>query len=140
MTHQERRSNCSVAQSLVVAILMFLCVGVACAAILDRVFEGFFELLAGYRFRTTGLIRDLCLGVWIGSSLLVAYLVSRKVYTRLRWGRDPASAWRYCLTCGYDLAGNESGHCPECGRRFDNYYRQERLRAKDELGRDEDAE
>jgi hypothetical protein len=28
-------------------------------------------------------------------------------------GRD---GWRWCAGCGYDLTGNESGVCPECGR------------------------
>ena len=27
-----------------------------------------------------------------------------------------AAAWRVCQGCGYDLTGNESGICPECGR------------------------
>ncbi len=25
-----------------------------------------------------------------------------------------------CLDCGYNLAGNESGYCPECGLQFDS--------------------
>lgn len=35
------------------------------------------------------------------------------------WPAGPAttaSAWRACQGCGYDLTGNESGVCPECGR------------------------
>ncbi len=37
----------------------------------------------------------------------LAYGVSRRVMTRLRPGR--------CRSCGYDLTGNVSGVCPECG-------------------------
>ena len=37
--------------------------------------------------------------------------------------RGPGRQWwrrwhGWCLTCGYDLAGNRSGRCPECGVRF----------------------
>ncbi len=37
------------------------------------------------------------------------WLMGRKVRRRKRW----ASRGR-CLSCGYDLTGNESGACPEC--------------------------
>ena len=35
----------------------------------------------------------------------------------------PVRRWRrkrngWCLACGYDLRGNRSGRCPECGTRF----------------------
>ena len=47
------------------------------------------------------------------------------------WGRVPegklkdvkrACKWRFpsrCWFCGYDLTGNESGQCPECGQKAD---------------------
>jgi hypothetical protein len=31
-----------------------------------------------------------------------------------RWRNRPFSLG-HCQTCGYDLTGNESGRCPECG-------------------------
>jgi hypothetical protein len=31
----------------------------------------------------------------------------------------PARRSRYCTQCGYDLRGNTSNRCPECGRGFD---------------------
>lgn len=42
------------------------------------------------------------------------------VYPILAFIRGPLRRWRrkkkgLCLTCGYDLTGNESGVCPECG-------------------------
>ncbi|MCP4250687.1 MAG: hypothetical protein GY778_26905 [bacterium] len=37
--------------------------------------------------------------------------------------RGPLRCWRRrrkgcCITCGYDVTGNMSGRCPECGRRI----------------------
>lgn len=42
-------------------------------------------------------------------------------YPILAFIRGPLRRWRHrraglCLNCGYDLTGNESGICPECGR------------------------
>lgn len=42
-------------------------------------------------------------------------------YPIIAFCRGPARRWRrlrkgLCVTCGYDLTGNESGICPECGR------------------------
>jgi hypothetical protein len=44
--------------------------------------------------------------------------------TLLLWYRD-YRAWRvfrpaHCQACGYDLTGNESGRCPECGTHVPN--------------------
>lgn len=53
-------------------------------------------------------------GCW-GLGLLGGYIVAKRV----QWAR--AKRWRertslmQCATCGYDLHGNESGRCPECG-------------------------
>jgi hypothetical protein len=47
--------------------------------------------------------------------LLVTYLVARFVYSKLRWRRINATD---CSSCGYNLTGNVSGICPECGLRI----------------------
>ncbi|UCE61593.1 MAG: hypothetical protein JSU63_07550 [Phycisphaerales bacterium] len=51
--------------------------------------------------------------VWLTSLLLVTYPL-------IAYIRGPLRRWRrrrrgMCLSCGYDLTGNESGVCPECG-------------------------
>jgi predicted RNA-binding Zn-ribbon protein involved in translation (DUF1610 family) len=33
----------------------------------------------------------------------------------------------HCVSCGYDLTGNQSGRCPECGTETPRYARQTRL-------------
>ena len=45
---------------------------------------------------------------------LIALILSSRVYLRLRWEvfKGP---WTRCENCGYNLTGNESGVCPECG-------------------------
>ncbi|MGD8454240.1 MAG: hypothetical protein PVJ57_20700 [Phycisphaerae bacterium] len=50
-----------------------------------------------------------------GAMLLAAALMSWRVYADLRW-ETIDNTGRYCLRCGYDLTGNVSGRCPECGR------------------------
>ena len=45
--------------------------------------------------------------------LTFGYLPARILYARLRW--RPVTAGHYCSHCSYDLTGNVSGRCPECG-------------------------
>jgi hypothetical protein len=40
--------------------------------------------------------------------------LARWVYRRMRWGK-PKDDGGECLKCGYDLTGNVTGRCPECG-------------------------
>lgn len=35
----------------------------------------------------------------------------------------PKAAPGHCRNCGYDLRGNESGRCPECGMQFTRHFR-----------------
>ena len=35
----------------------------------------------------------------------------------------------YCQECGYDLTGNASGRCPECGTDWSKDYTEERVRS-----------
>ncbi len=51
--------------------------------------------------------------LWLPVVLLAAY-------PALAFARSPRRRWRRrregrCLACGYDLTGNTSGVCPECG-------------------------
>ncbi len=39
------------------------------------------------------------------------------VPTTLLWWRDRRYPKGHCQTCGYDLTGNTSGVCPECGEK-----------------------
>jgi len=48
-----------------------------------------------------------------GIGLLVWASCSVVVWTIRR--RDPRRRAGHCRSCGYDLTGNESGVCPECG-------------------------
>ena len=44
----------------------------------------------------------------------LAYLVAKTIYLKLRFEWVRWSGKR-CLSCGYNLTGNVSGICPECG-------------------------
>ena len=48
-------------------------------------------------------------------SILVALLVVFLTPASWLWWRDRSFPPGMCETCGYDLTGNASGHCPECG-------------------------
>ncbi len=43
----------------------------------------------------------------------VSYVVARAVFSKL--GRSPDHVFPCCKNCGYNLTGNVSGVCPECG-------------------------
>ena len=48
-------------------------------------------------------------------TLALAYVASRLVYDKLRWKHvEPDGT--HCCWCGYNLTGNISGVCPECGQ------------------------
>lgn len=54
--------------------------------------------------------------LWLATAAaLLAWLILSWPDLRARW-----LAWRlgpdHCLRCGYDLTGNVSGRCPECGK------------------------
>lgn len=57
-------------------------------------------------------VRPCLLVVNLGGMLLLGAGVeqARRRWTRERWRRSG-----HCVRCGYDLAGNTSDRCPECG-------------------------
>ena len=53
---------------------------------------------------------------------MIAAVVAVRAVDALLEGRREARRrqrmFPHCVSCGYDLTGNETGACPECGRRF----------------------
>lgn len=56
---------------------------------------------------------SLDVSAWLVIGLLLAYPLGHAVWQRRRTTLRRARG--LCLTCGYNLAGNTSGRCPECG-------------------------
>jgi hypothetical protein len=48
------------------------------------------------------------------AAIWLLHVVGRRASLKMRFTRRPV-----CLCCGYDLTGNISGRCPECGRAVD---------------------
>ena len=65
---------------------------------------------------------DFCVGFLpgglapIGALAVVAYFPRTKIRTHLRRQLNKSNM-PTCMNCGYDLTGNTSGICPECGER-----------------------
>ncbi len=77
------------------------------------------------RFRPPESFRDLLVyaGIMaIGAvvilpvTFLLAFFIA-ELSTSSAKRRERRAARGYCVSCGYDLTGNESGRCPECGER-----------------------
>lgn len=59
-------------------------------------------------------------GLAAGAAFLALIVVATYVYARRDFRlQERRHRWRagLCANCGYDLAGNISGVCPECGTR-----------------------
>lgn len=56
------------------------------------------------------------LGVMVGLWTALCFRKGERPF-RWRWGEKEAAA-RHCDQCGYNLTGNVSGVCPECGERI----------------------
>ena len=59
-------------------------------------------------------VRGLRMGIGLPMTLFIAYPFMAFVRTRYRRYRHKSG---HCLSCEYDLTGNTSGVCPECGWR-----------------------
>jgi hypothetical protein len=60
------------------------------------------------------------LGVVVcGGYVLWQISYARQLWRWMRWHESAQRCWRgQCPGCGYDLTGNVSGVCPECGRDY----------------------
>ncbi len=90
-------------------------------------FEDVLACLCLPAFILPGLAQDLVHPRGI-ASLLLGFIGNTATYGLLGMGLGwliRARRWKpgHCDTCGYDLTGNVTGTCPECGEDTPNYMR-----------------
>ncbi len=76
-----------------------------------------FDLGLQFRFAVLPFLTVLLFGGWQW------YMVTLVIFM---YKQDRQARMGVCEQCGYDLAGNESGVCPECGTRFARPLKQDR--------------
>jgi hypothetical protein len=62
--------------------------------------------------RTPGAVTQLHIYLWVPLVLCVGIIAARLIV----WNRQRRKPAGSCQHCGYDLTGNVSGICPECGK------------------------
>lgn len=73
--------------------------------------------------------------LWLSTTVLALGSTVPLAIAPVRQWRRRRNGW--CLTCGYDLRGNRSGRCPECGTRLRRPVRPvRRPHAQARFGRD----
>ncbi len=71
---------------------------------------GLIALTMGLKFRSWAGLGHMALGFAVLAQAIMRAVSLRSDYRRQRRRKEGR-----CLDCGYDLAGNVSGVCPECG-------------------------
>ena len=67
-----------------------------------------YALVAGLQVARREILRaSLAWSIWCIFAITAALIVF--------WWTTPKPVPGHCLTCGYNLTGNVSGRCPECG-------------------------
>ena len=95
--------------SLVISAVIFAASLIVVPFLLEAVFSTFLSLVLAWQ--TAGLVAVM------SCSLLIPYLVTRTAYLKLRW-RLIETDVPHCTSCGYNLTGNLSGVCSECGTKI----------------------
>ena len=87
---------------------------------MDWLFRQIYAFDAGWARDALGMSESMFFGLLMLVWLVSAYAIGRLAYMLLRWKRivvkavtDSGSA--ACPACFYDMIGNTSGICPECG-------------------------
>ena len=108
-------SRCSFLWSFSVGALVFMFLIIASMLLLDWVMPMLNEAL-DYKTKSTVNLPVAMLVYF--SLLLFSALAGEHVYSRMRW-KPIRTDFPQCLTCNYNLTGNVSGICPECGEPCD---------------------
>ncbi len=110
MSRTRHRERHAFGYSITITALAFPLLLPSVAVLLIIVFEIGLDAGLGLERVPTGL---LALS-YFAAVAAGTYLPCRALYTGLRWEPDPTDT-RFCQQCDYDLTGNVSGVCPECG-------------------------
>lgn len=113
--HAYRIQRLSQRAATVLSVAVYGAVLVATPIVIESISHSvwrheFIELFGGSE--TLGLIVGMFL------TLLVPYMVARPCFQIFRW-KLVRSVVPLCPSCLYELSGNESGVCPECGSQID---------------------
>lgn len=112
-----RKERFSILVSFAAAAVTFPIVGLLAGIVVGLIVTGFLDGLSpsppAYPYDM--ILVWTSISVIVGIPVMIAYLVSRALYVRVRWETVDNSLGRYCYNCTYDLTGNVSGVCPECG-------------------------
>ncbi len=105
-------------------------IAACCAAGVAGAFALVFDLIVTWavlgKLAAAGMLARIPEKVWLTVLGIVpvalAYLVGRLAYFSVRYPvRNPwEESWPTCSNCGYDLTGNVSGVCPECGTKIES--------------------
>jgi len=114
MARIARQPNHSVGACATAAIIAFPFLLVAATFLVRAIFIPMVDLGVPFDFLPEAVV----LGILTSAAVVLAYLPSRWIYTSLRW-KEADETGKYCITCGYDLRGNESGVCSECGTKIE---------------------
>ena len=122
-----RRTGTAAWVGTVIALLSFPLFLVALPFLLDWLsWEILDHDLITYCVLGFGIAEDVTTAFLIAFIVILSYLASRLLYVCMLYRRVLDDTPR-CDYCGYNLTGNRSGRCPECGTPFDEQL----LRKKD---------
>ena len=78
--------------------------------------SGFWVIILAHEFYWTPelTLPTPTMGFWLLIPLWIPFLLLA-IPTVILWRRDSRPPPGHCKNCGYDLTGNISGRCPECG-------------------------
>ncbi|HNO78694.1 MAG TPA: hypothetical protein PKN33_11595 [Phycisphaerae bacterium] len=107
----------SVVVSVILAIVVLFFTGPLIFWLSMAVLSGFIYLgstwILGMKMSPSDMF-EITFIVNIPIAAFVAYLVGKRIYLVCRWKKVVPDGHN-CHQCRYDLTGNESGVCPECG-------------------------